>query len=168
MGNQVNSNTKTPFVFATLGATVGAIGGSKIGTKAAEKFISKNVLPVDDFIKAHTEDLTKVIKENFPEDKVAEKLKELPEIARKEYDVLVHNHKNITKKAFGFVGGLLLAATGYIVSKLIINKKQGPKLSSSLQEKQGLCGYDSTTARYATKRYTSTTARIPMAKSTTA
>ena len=158
MGNEINSHNKTPVICATLGATVGAIGGSKIGLKTAEKFISKNVLPVDDFVKAHTEELTKVIKENFPEDKVAEKLKELPEIAKKEYDVLIHNHKNITKKAFGFVGGLLLAATGYIVSKLIINKKQGPKISSSLPEGKLLCDYNSTTAKQEGGRYKSTTA----------
>lgn len=158
MGNEINSNNKTSFVYAALGATVGAIGGSKIGLKNAEKFISKNVLPADEFVKTHVEKMTQVIKENFPEDKVAEKLKELPEIAKKEYDVLVHNHKNITQKAFGLVGGILLAATGYIVSTMVIKKEQGPKLSRSSQDIQAVCGYNSTTAKHEGRRYSSTTA----------
>ena len=158
MANQINSHNKTPFVYATLGATVGAIGGSKIGLKVADKFISKNVLPADEFIKKHIEELTQVTKEKFSGEKLANKLKEIPDIARKEYDVILNGHRNTTKKAFGFVGALLLAATGYIVSKLIIDTKQEPKLSTSLQKEQGLCGYNSTTANYKERKYTSTTA----------
>ena len=158
MGNEINSHNKTPFICATLGATAGTIAGSKIGLKVGNKFISKNVLLADEYIKKHVEELTQAAKEKFSGEKLEAKLKEIPDIAKKEYDVLVHNHKNITKKAFGLVGGLLLAATGYVVSQIIISKKQGPKLSRSFQEMQAVCGYDSTTAKQEGGRYKSTTA----------
>lgn len=158
MVNKVGSQNKTPYVFATLGAGIGAVGGAKMGLSKAEKYISKNLLPPDEFVKKRIGELTELVKEKFPEEKVADKIKDLPKIAQMEYDVVIHRHKVNTKNAFAIVGGVLLASLGYLVSKLIIDKNKGPKLATSLDNAKVLSGYNSTTARYNGGRYSSTTA----------
>ena len=65
MVNKIGSENKSPYLFATLGAAVGTAGGAKIGLNTAQKYLSKNALPADEFVQKRVLELTERAKEKF-------------------------------------------------------------------------------------------------------
>ena len=163
MISKIGSENKTPLAVGALGVGVGSIIGAKKGAKVAEKYVSQNFLPVDDFVKNRVSEFSKVIESKFQAGEITKemfdfKLAKAPEMAKFEYQAGVLRQKSRIKKSYALIGGVILATVGFCVSKFMDSKNKQAKMLSAMKEGRALCGYDSTTARNKDRRYSSTTA----------